>query len=46
MPSTAGGFLGLLRPQLSKPTQKIVVRELAREMVRATDAQLLRISRD
>jgi protein required for attachment to host cells len=39
-------FLGLLRPQLSKPTQKIVVRELAREMVRATDAQLLRISRD
>lgn len=39
-------FLGLLRPQLSKPTQKIVVRELAREMVRASDAQLLRIVRD
>jgi protein required for attachment to host cells len=39
-------FLGLLRPQLSKPTQKIVVRELARDMVRASDAQLLRIARD
>lgn len=39
-------FLGLLRAQLSKPTQKIVVRELAREMVRASDAQLLRIARD
>jgi protein required for attachment to host cells len=38
-------FLGLLRPQLSKPTQKIVVRELAREMVRASDAQLLQIVR-
>lgn len=35
-------FLGVLRPQLSRPTQKIVVREVAKDLVRAGDAQLLR----
>ena len=38
-------FLGMLRPQLSGPTQKIVVREVAKDLVRAKDAQLLRTAR-
>lgn len=39
-------FLGLLRPQLSGPTRQIVVREVARDLVRASDAQLLRSAAD
>jgi protein required for attachment to host cells len=35
-------FLGVLRPQLSGPTRKQVVREIAKDLVRATDAQILR----
>jgi protein required for attachment to host cells len=35
-------FLGMLRPQLSPSTRKIVVREVAKDLVRAKDAQLLR----
>jgi protein required for attachment to host cells len=35
-------FLGRLRAQLSSPTRAIVQRELARDLVRANDAQILR----
>lgn len=35
-------FLGRLRARLSAPTRAIVQRELARDLVRATDAMILR----
>jgi protein required for attachment to host cells len=35
-------FLGRLRAQLSNPTRAIVQRELSRDLVRASDAQILR----
>ena len=38
-------FMGLLRPELSGPTQKAVVKEVAKDLVRASDSQLLRTAR-
>jgi protein required for attachment to host cells len=35
-------FLGVLRPALSKPTQQWISRELAKDLVRADDAHILR----
>jgi protein required for attachment to host cells len=35
-------FLGRLRARLSRPTRAIVQRELARDLLRASDAQVLR----
>jgi protein required for attachment to host cells len=35
-------FLGVLRPQLSGPTRKAVTREVAKDLTRARDAQILR----
>ena len=38
-------FLGLLRPELSGPTRKRAVKEIAKDLVRASDAQILRSAR-
>lgn len=38
-------FLGLLRQRFSRPTQKIVVKEVAKDLVRASDARLLSTAR-
>jgi protein required for attachment to host cells len=35
-------FLGVLRPALSKPTQHWISREIAKDLVHANDAQILR----
>jgi protein required for attachment to host cells len=35
-------FLGVLRPALSKPTQQWISREIAKDLVHAEDAQILR----
>lgn len=37
-------FLGVLRQQWSGPTQKIVGREVAKDLVRASDAQILKLA--
>jgi protein required for attachment to host cells len=38
-------FLGVLRPELSAPTRKWITREVAKDLVRATDAQVVREAR-
>jgi protein required for attachment to host cells len=38
-------FLGVLRPQLSAPTRQWLLREVAKDLVRATDAQVVREAR-
>jgi len=38
-------FLGLLRPQLSAPTRECTVREIPKDLLRASDAQILRSAR-
>lgn len=38
-------FLGLLRPHLSSPTRERTVREVSKDLVRASDAQILRSAR-
>ena len=42
---SAKHFLGVLRTQLSAPTRKWITREVAKDLVRAADAQVVREAR-